>query len=127
VERRKQLVEAGLQFGHKGTEARLSENEERLSEEVGPLRKTKPMRLEEFDAERRWWDNRSAGTDAWFVSAEEIRARGYNLDIPNPVRSRVAAEDPAVVLEELDRLTADAEVQVATVRRAISAVLGITD
>ena len=40
--------------------------------------KTKPMRIEEFDAEKAWWNDRKETAQAWKVSAEDIRARGFN-------------------------------------------------
>lgn len=46
--------------------------------------KTKPIRIEEFDAEKEWWDDRMETDRAWKVSTEEIEKRGYNLDIKNP-------------------------------------------
>ncbi len=46
--------------------------------------KTKPMRIEEFESEKKWWRKRKENDSAWKVSLEEIKARGYNLDIKNP-------------------------------------------
>ncbi len=46
--------------------------------------KTKPMRIEEFAAEKKWWGRRKENEQAWKVSVEDIKARGYNLDIKNP-------------------------------------------
>ena len=55
--------------------------------------KTKPMRIEEFEdegSEKAWWgdlktrEGRKENDRAWKVSAEEIKATGYNLDISNP-------------------------------------------
>jgi type I restriction enzyme M protein len=46
--------------------------------------KTKPIRLEEFDLEKKWWDDRIENKYAWKVSIEDIKKRGYNLDVKNP-------------------------------------------
>jgi type I restriction enzyme M protein len=46
--------------------------------------KTKPMRFEEFKPEQAWWNERRETDHAWRVSVEDIKARGYNLDIKNP-------------------------------------------
>jgi type I restriction enzyme M protein len=43
------------------------------------------MRIEEFEAEKAWWDNREETEYAWKVSVETIAANGYNLDIKNPM------------------------------------------
>jgi type I restriction enzyme M protein len=46
--------------------------------------KTKPLRIEEFAPEKKWWGKRKENDQAWKVSVEDIKARGYNLDIKNP-------------------------------------------
>ena len=46
--------------------------------------KTKPIRYEEFELEKQWWNNREENEYAWKVSIEEIKSRNYNLDIKNP-------------------------------------------
>ena len=46
--------------------------------------KTKPIKLEEFDLEKKWWNNREENEYAWKVSVEDIKARNYNLDFKNP-------------------------------------------
>lgn len=49
--------------------------------------KTKPIRYEEFELEKQWWNNRVENEYAWKVSIEEIKKRNYNLDIKNPYQS----------------------------------------
>ncbi len=51
---------------------------------VKSYNKTKPIRIEEFDAEKAWWTNRVENERAWRVSFEEITANNFNLDIKNP-------------------------------------------
>lgn len=46
--------------------------------------KSKPIKIEEFDPERKWWNNRVESENAWKVSVEEIIKNDYNLDINNP-------------------------------------------
>jgi len=46
--------------------------------------KTKPIRYEEFELEKKWWNNREENEYAWRVNIEEIKQRNYNLDIKNP-------------------------------------------
>ena len=46
--------------------------------------KTKPMRIEEFDVEKKWWGKRKESEQAWTVSLKTIKDGGYNLDIKNP-------------------------------------------
>jgi type I restriction enzyme M protein len=46
--------------------------------------KTKPLRIDEFAPEKKWWSKRKETDQAWKVSLKEIQDRGYNLDIKNP-------------------------------------------
>jgi type I restriction enzyme M protein len=46
--------------------------------------KTKPIRIEEFEAEKAWWTNRVENERAWRVSFDEIAGKNFNLDIKNP-------------------------------------------
>jgi type I restriction enzyme M protein len=59
--------------------------------------KTKPLRIEEFEPERKWWKKRKETDQAWKVSIEDVKARNYNLDIKNPK----AADDGPGDAEEL--------------------------
>jgi len=74
--------------------------------------KTKPMRIEEFEPERLWWDNREETDRAWRVSIEDIAARGYNLDIKNPRSADDGPGDAEALLAEYRTLRG----QVAEVR-----------
>ena len=60
--------------------------EHRLPEGQKSYSKTKPIRIEEFDPIKEWWDNRVENELAWKVSIEEIENRGWDLDIKNPTR-----------------------------------------
>lgn len=46
--------------------------------------KSKPIRIEEFDLEKSWWENREENENAWKVSIDDIIKWNYNLDIKNP-------------------------------------------
>lgn len=46
--------------------------------------KTAPLQFEEFAPALAWWHDRQKGAQAWQVSAADIAARGYNLDLKNP-------------------------------------------
>ncbi|REE67023.1 type I restriction enzyme M protein [Paenibacillus taihuensis] len=48
--------------------------------------KTKPIRLEEFEVEKLWWNNRVENESAWRVNIEDIKRANYNLDLKNPSR-----------------------------------------
>jgi type I restriction enzyme M protein len=84
--------------------------------------KSKPIRFEEFAAERAWWGNEGDGfaarvenAQAWKVSAETIKAGGYNLDLKNPHAPEEEVADVEHLLPKYEKLLAD----VAETRSAI--------
>lgn len=46
--------------------------------------KTKPIRIEEFEPIKAWWNNRKESEVAWKVPMQTIIDRNYDLDIKNP-------------------------------------------
>ena len=60
--------------------------------------KTKPMRIEEFEPEKAWWENRVENEFAWKVGIDEIRERDFNLDIANPNAAAGGHGDPDELL-----------------------------
>jgi len=60
--------------------------------------KTKPIRIEEFEPEKKWWKKRKQSEFAWKVSIKDIKASGYNLDIKNPNAPDAASGDPDELL-----------------------------
>ena len=46
--------------------------------------KTAPMQYEEFAECLAWWADRKETSQAWKVSANDVAARSYNLDVKNP-------------------------------------------
>jgi len=80
--------------------------------------KTKPIRIEEIEAEKKWWGKpgqekkRKENEFAWRVSVADIAARGYNLDVKNPHTVDDAQRDPAELLAEYHK----AQAAVAEVR-----------
>ena len=88
---------------------------------VKSYNKTKPIRIEEFDAEKKWWgkpgqeSKRKESEFAWRVSIADIAARGYNLDVKNPHTVDDAHRDPAELLAEYQT----AQAAVAEVREKL--------
>lgn len=74
--------------------------EHRLPEGVKAYNKTKPIRVEEFEPIREWWDNRTESEVAWKVSIDDIKKRNYNLDIKNPNIIEVDELNPEEVLAD---------------------------
>ena len=63
--------------------------------------KTKPIRIEEFDAEKAWWGSEQDGfaarvenERAWKVSIDQIKAANWNLDQKNPMWASKPATTP---------------------------------
>ena len=74
--------------------------EHQLPEGVKAYNKTKPMRLSEFDEEKKWWNKRKETEKAWKVSAKDIAANNYNLDKKNPNAPVEIHEDPEELLAQ---------------------------
>ena len=77
--------------------------------------KGKPIRIEEFDAEKAWWKNRVENEQAWRVSIETIKAGNFNLDLKNPHNSETGPGDVDHLLPEYEKLLA----QIADTRAAL--------
>jgi len=76
-------------------------------EGVKSYNKTKPMKIEEFVAERAWWgkeadgfSTRTENSQAWKVSIDDIKARNYNLDCKNPHVGEQEVHDPEQLLAQ---------------------------
>ena len=85
--------------------------------------KTKPMRIEEFDAEKAWWHNREETERAWKVSVDTIAANGYNLDIKNPNAVVDSHEDPLVLLKQYNEAAAIADQSRLALKSALQSCL----
>jgi len=85
--------------------------------------KTKPIRIEEFEPEKAWWENRGETERAWKVTAKDIAAGGYNLDISNPTAVDDGHEDPDVLLARYAEATADVETAREALRSALAEAL----
>lgn len=75
-----------LLFLERGTTQEIWFYEHQLPEGYKNYTKTKPIKLDEFEAEKAWWSARKETDCAWKVSIDEIKDRGYNLDFKNPNR-----------------------------------------
>jgi len=75
--------------------------------------KGKPIRIEEFEAERAWWGDeadsfktREENEFAWRVSLDQIKAGNYNLDLKNPHNPDDGPGDVDHLLPEYEKLLA---------------------
>ena len=94
-------IKTNLLFFEKGTPTKeIWYFEHQYPEGVVSYNKTKPIHIKEFDVEKDWWNNREENTQAWKVSIQEIKKRGYNLDIKNPHQETDTLASPEVLLEK---------------------------
>ncbi len=85
---------------------------------------TKPIRFEHLHKCIDWWggadrQGREETQQAWKVTADEVKKRGYNLDIKNPRTVADDYGDPEALLERLNA----AEGQTACLRDQLKAIL----
>jgi type I restriction enzyme M protein len=86
-------VATNLLFFVKGTPTKeVWYYEHRLPEGQKSYSKTKPIRLEEFNPIKEWWNNRQENDVAWKVDIKTIIGRGYDLDIKNPAKKEETHE-----------------------------------
>jgi len=98
--------------------------EHRVPEGQKAYSMTRPIRLEHFQPCIDWWggkgrEGREETPQAWRVTADEIKARGYNLDIKNPHSIADDHGDPETLLADLAR----AEAETAGLRDQLKAIL----
>jgi type I restriction enzyme M protein len=86
---------------------------------VKSYNKTKPIRIEEFEAEKAWWTNRIEGDRAWPVSFETIASNNFNLDIKNPHAADIDHGDFDELLAAHNQIMTD----LATTRDALKSEL----
>src|SRR5262245_23550564 len=85
---------------------------------------TKPIRFEHLQGCIDWWGGpkrkgREEGSVAWKVTAEEVKARNYNLDIKNPHAVADEHSDPMELMASLNA----AEAETSRLRDQLKAVL----
>ncbi len=85
---------------------------------------TKPIRFEHLQGCMDWWGGktrkgRETTPQAWKVTAEEVKARGYNLDIKNPHAMADDHGDPDALLASLTA----AEAETGKLRDKLKAIL----
>lgn len=85
---------------------------------------TKPIRIEHLQNCVEWWGGakrkgREEGPQAWKVTAEAVKARGYNLDIKNPHSVADDHGDPETLLADLGK----AESETGRLRDQLKSIL----
>ncbi len=91
--------------------------------------KSKPMTIDEFDLEKKWWggEKRRARKEteyAWKVSAKEIADRNYNLDIKNPHHVDIVHRDPEELMKEYQAIVKQLEAAQLALKKELMQALG---
>jgi len=95
-------VATNLLFFEKGKSTKeIWYYEHKLPEGQKAYNKTRPIRLEEFDPIKDWWNNREENDVAWKVDIHTIIDRGYDLDIKNPTKQEEEHEYTSSELIEM--------------------------
>lgn len=89
---------------------------------------TKPIRVEHLQDCVAWWrgaerKGRKAGPRAWKIGIDEVKARGYNLDIRNPHAVADDHGDPEQLLAGLDAAEAKAHALREQLKRILAEAL----
>jgi type I restriction enzyme M protein len=118
-------IGTNLLFFEKGTPTKdIWFYEHRVPDGQKAYSMTKPIRFEHLQGCIDWWGgarrkSREEGPQAWKVTAADVKARGYNLDVKNP---HTVADDHGDPEELLAALNA-AEAETARLRDQLKAIL----
>ena len=98
--------------------------EHRVPEGQKAYSMTKPIRVEHLQGCVDWWrgaarEGREETPQAWRVSIDDVKVRGYNLDIKNPHAVADDLGEPAELLAALN----EAEAETARLREQLKAIL----
>jgi type I restriction enzyme M protein len=97
--------------------------EHRLPNGVKAYNKGKPIRIEEFEPERKWWNKRVENEFAWRVGLDQIKAGNFNLDLKNPRSSDTSPGDVDHLLPEYEKLLAQIAATRAALKQELESVL----
>jgi type I restriction enzyme M protein len=75
--------------------------EHRMPEDYKAYNKTRPIRIEEFEPIKKWWNKRKESEVAWKVNIKTIVDRGYDLDIKNPTKKEEEQEHDSAELMKM--------------------------
>lgn len=86
--------------------------------------RSKPLTIEEFDLEKKWWRKRKKTENAWQVTVKEIEAKNYNLDFKNPHVIEVNHRDPDELMQEYEEISKELIATRDTLKNELMQALG---
>ncbi len=91
--------------------------------------RSKPLTIEEFDLEKKWWGGatrkgRKASEHAWKISAEALAERNHNLDCKNPHEVEVTHRDPEELMQEYQEIVKALHATQSSLKQELIAALG---
>ncbi len=66
--------------------------------------KTKPVKVQDFDELKKWWNDRTENEQAYKIDIDTIKANNFNLDVKNPHKGEV--EEELTTNEIIDKIEA---------------------
>ena len=91
-----------LFFDRSGPTKKIWYYEHPLPEGKKNYTKTQPLQFEEFKPCLEWWSSRKENERAWKVSAKDVAANGFNLDLKNPnANDDFAHMEPEKLVEDI--------------------------
>lgn len=86
--------------------------------------RSKPLTIQEFDLEKKWWNNRKTTEHAWKVSVKEIEERNYNLDFKNPHQVEIDHGDPDELMQEYEAIVKEMNATRELLKKELMKALG---
>ncbi len=89
--------------------------------------RSKPLTIEEFDLEKKWWNDRQSGEFkeyAWKVSVKEIEEKNYNLDFKNPHKITIEHRKPEELMKEYEKISKQLMNTRDTLKKELMTALG---
>jgi type I restriction enzyme M protein len=86
--------------------------------------RSKPLTIEEFNVEKKWWNKRKQNEYAWKVTVKEIEEKNYNLDFKNPHVVDVEHGDPDELMKEYEEITKNLIATRDTLKKELMQALG---
>lgn len=121
-------IATNLLFFTKGTPTKdIWYYEHCLPKGVKAYNKTKPINVKEFEPLKSWWVNRTETEQAWKVSIDDIKKRGYNLDIKNPNIVEADELNPEEVLESYRNQQAEVKAILEQIKSELTEALSHHD